>query len=127
MAEDLGKLLLRITLAGLMLFHGVAKITGSIDYIPRMLERHGLPTFITYGVYVGEVLAPVLVLLGWYSRVGSVLIVLHMTVIFTLAHAAQFFTLDRSGGWALELQGFYLMSALVLALLGPGKYGINRR
>src|SRR5450759_2389621 len=104
MADDAGKLILRLTLGVLLLFHGVAKITGSIAFIERMLQGAGLPAFIAYGVYVGEVLAPVLLLLGWYSRVGAAIIVVQMTVIFLLAHPGQFFTLSRSGGWSLELE-----------------------
>jgi putative oxidoreductase len=35
--------------------------------------------------------------------------------------------LNAQGGWALELQGMYLFTALAVALLGPGAYSINRR
>jgi len=127
MADDAGKLILRLTLGVLLLFHGVAKITGGIGFIERMLHGAGLPGFIAYGVYIGEVLAPLLVIAGWYSRVGAAIIVLQFALIFLLAHQGQFFTLSRSGGWALELDGFYLMTALALVLLGPGRFGINRR
>ena len=127
MAEDAGKLILRLTLGVLMLFHGVAKITGGIGFIERMLHGAGLPGFIAYGVYIGELLAPLLIVLGWYSRVGAAIIVVQMGVIFVLVHQGQFLTLSRSGGWALELDGFYFMTALALVFLGPGRFAINRR
>jgi len=127
MADGIGRLILRLTLGGLLLFHGVAKITGSIGFIERMMQGHGLPGFFAYTVYVGEVVAPLLVITGWYSRVGAAIIVVQFAIIFFFAHPGQFLTLSRSGGWALELDGFYLLTALALVLLGPGRFSVNRR
>jgi putative oxidoreductase len=125
--DDLGKLLLRLTLGGLMLFHGVGKITGDIGYIHRMLAANSLPDWLAYGVYIGEVLGPVLVILGWYSRVGAAFIAANMLFIFAYPHRADFFTLNRSGAWALELEAFYLLAAVAVMLVGPGRFSINRR
>ncbi|WP_213976007.1 DoxX family protein, partial [Serratia marcescens] len=61
---DAGKLALRLTFGGLMLFHGVAKIQHGIGWIADALQQQGLPAFIAYGVYVGEILAPILIVLG---------------------------------------------------------------
>jgi putative oxidoreductase len=30
-----------------------------------------------------------------------------------------------SGGWALELQGLYLLVSITVALLGAGRYGVG--
>ena len=54
---DLGRLLLRLTLGFCVLFHGIAKIQGGVEGIAHDLIALGLPGFIAYGVYVGEVLA----------------------------------------------------------------------
>ena len=127
MKEDLARLLLRLTLGVLLLLHGVAKITGDIGYIRQMLEANGLPGMLMYGVYAGEVLAPLLLILGWYSRVGAGLVIVNMLVIFAYAHRSEYFTLESSGGWALELQALYLATAVALLLTGPGRYAVNRR
>jgi putative oxidoreductase len=37
----------------------------------------------------------------------------------------ELFMLTRTGGWALELQAFYLLTALALVFLGPGKYKLR--
>jgi putative oxidoreductase len=50
-----------------------------------------------------------------------------MVVAIALAHGSQLFDIGKSGGWALELQGLFLFTALVVALIGPGKFGINRQ
>ena len=127
MTDSIGRLVLRLTLGVLLLLHGVAKITASIGFIERMLQAHGLPWYLAYGVYIGEVVAPLLVIAGWYSRVGAAIIVIQFVIIFLIAHPGEFFVISRSGGWALELDAFYLMAALALVFLGPGRFSINRR
>lgn len=122
--EDLGKLLVRVTLAGLMLFHGVHKLAHGIAPIQTMLGAHGVPAFVGYGVYVGEVVAPTLILLGLYARLGGLLVVANMGVAVLLVHADQVFTRSASGGWSLELQFFYLASGLAVALLGAGRHAL---
>jgi putative oxidoreductase len=42
-----------------------------------------------------------------------------------LVHTSQFFTLNETGGWALELQGMFLFGALAVALLGAGRYSLG--
>jgi putative oxidoreductase len=117
-SEDLGKLILRITLAILILLHGIAKLQNGIDFISGMVTNAGLPAIFAYGVYVGEVLAPLLVLVGLLTRPAAWLIVINMIVAIALVHMNELFTLSKSGGWALELQGMFLFSAVAVALLG---------
>ena len=40
-------------------------------------------------------------------------------------HGHQLLTLSSNGGWALELQGFFLFTALALIFLGPGRYKLK--
>ena len=126
MADDAGKLILRLTLGILMLLHGIAKISGGVDGLEKMVAGAGLPSVLAYGVYVGEVLAPLLVIFGFYARFGAAIIVVNMLFAIFLAHRTDLFLLTRSGGWALELQGFFLFTALALVLMRPGRFGINR-
>ncbi len=127
MADDAGKLVLRLTVGVLMLLPGISKMTSGVSGIEKMLEGVGLPSYFAFGAYVGEVIAPILVIIGFYSRVGALLIVVNMLFAVGLAHRADLFLLGRSGGWALELQGFFFLTALALVFTGPGRYSINRR
>lgn len=127
MADDIGKLILRLTLGVLLLLHGIAKVTRGVPGIEKMVEGIGLPSYFAFGVYAGEVLAPILVLIGFYTRLGAALIVVNMLFAIVLAHRADLYVLDKSGGWALELQAFFLFTALALVLMGPGRFSINRR
>lgn len=126
MADDAGKLILRLTLGILMLLHGIAKISGGVDGLEKMVAGAGFPTVLAYGVYVGEVLAPLLVIFGFFARFGAAIIVVNMLFAIFLAHRADLFLLTRSGGWALELQGFFLFTALALVFMRPGRFAINR-
>lgn len=61
---DAGKLLLRLAFGILLIFHGWHKMVDGVGAIAGMLTNAGLPTFIAYGVFAGEVIAPVLLILG---------------------------------------------------------------
>jgi putative oxidoreductase len=123
--EDIGKLVLRLTLGILLLLHGVAKILGGVGGIAGMLQNIGLPGFLAYGVYIGEVLAPLLVILGFYARIGALIVVATMVAALYLAHLDDLFLLGQGGGWKLELQGFFLFTALAIALIGPGRFSVR--
>lgn len=125
--DDLGKLILRLALGLLILLHGVAKLKSGVDDIAAMVQGAGLPGSLAYGAYVGEVLAPLLVILGFYARIGAVLMLVNMLFAVGLAHKTDLFALNQTGGWALELQALFVASALAVALIGPGRYAINRR
>ncbi len=127
MSEDIGKLVLRLTLGILMLLHGINKLRFGISGIEGLLESYGLPAFLAYGVYVGEVLAPLAVVVGFYARVGALLIAANMVMAIALGHGSQLADFTKTGGWALELQGFFLLTAIAVFLIGPGKLAINRQ
>ncbi|PCJ92136.1 MAG: GntR family transcriptional regulator [Porticoccaceae bacterium] len=125
--EALAKLLLRLTVGILILLHGISKITnpGSLDFIHQNLANIGMPTFIAYGVYLGEVIGPLMIIFGYYARTGALLVVINMVFAILLVHSGQLFQLTSHGGWALELQGLYLFGGLVIVLLGSGRYAIR--
>ncbi|MFC5510780.1 DoxX family protein [Massilia jejuensis] len=124
---DLGRLVLRVALALLLLFHGVSKLIGGIDFITGMLEKMGLPGALGYLVYIGEVIAPLLILVGVWTRLAALIVAGNMVVAVLLVHAKEFFTMSQTGGWALELQGMYFFAAIAVALLGAGRYSIGGR
>jgi putative oxidoreductase len=123
--DDGGKLVLRVLLAVLILFHGVSKLIGGVGFISGMLAKAGLPAALGYLVYVGEVIAPLLLLFGVFTRAAALVVVVNMIVALLLVHTRQFFTLNDTGGWALELQAMYLGAAVAVALLGAGRYSVG--
>lgn len=123
--DDLGKLILRLTIGVLILFHGIAKLLNGIGPIESMIVARGMPAFFAWAVYIGEVIAPLLLILGFYTRLGGLLIVVNMLAAIALAHAGHVFQLTGSGGWRLELQGLFLFGSLAVALLGAGRYSMG--
>ncbi|MBR8656746.1 DoxX family protein [Achromobacter sp. Marseille-Q0513] len=124
-SDDTGKLILRLTLGILILLHGLFKLAGGgVSGIAGMLSSHGLPGFLAYGAYIGEILAPVLIIVGIYTRLGGLIIAINMVVAILLAHTGQLASLTNNGGWALELQGMFLFTALAIAFMGAGRFSL---
>src|SRR5690606_13331716 len=90
--------------------------------IEGMIVARGMPAFFAWAVYIGEVIAPIFVILGFYTRLGGLLIAVNMLVAIALAHMGHLFQLSGTGGWRLELQALYLFGGLAIALLGAGRY-----
>ncbi len=118
-----GILLLRWYVALAMLLHGVAKLGKGVDGIAGMLGSQGVPGFLAYAVFLGEIVAPLFVLAGRWVTPAALVMAVNMVVAIALAHSGQIFTLGKSGGWAIELQGFFLVGSLVIAMTAAPRKG----
>lgn len=125
--DDFAKLLLRVVLGILILLHGWAKLRHGIGGVEAMLAARGLPAFIAWGAYVGEVLAPLLLILGVYTRLGAALVAVNMLFALLLAHSGHFGQFTAGGGWRLELQAMFLAASLAILMLGSGRYALGGR
>jgi len=123
--DDLGKLLLRVSLGAMLMLHGIAKLTNGVDGIAGMLQQRGLPGALAYAVFIGELLAPLAMILGVWTRPAALLAAINMVVAIALAHAGDVFKLGEQGGWAIELQGLFLFAALAVMLLGGGRFSVG--
>jgi putative oxidoreductase len=116
-SDDIGKLILRVTVGGILLFHGVWKLMHGIGWIPPVLHMHGLPGFLAYGVFVAEVIAPIFPLTIVVDMLMAFLLVLHNNI---------FAVKPGGGGWGIEVEAFFLFGALALFFTGSGKYSVSR-
>lgn len=121
---DLGLLILRIAVGALMLLHGIDKLKG-IGYIGDMLNEAGLPAFLSYGVYITEIVAPLLLLIGYRTRLAAAVYAFGALFVMLLADAGNIFSLNQYGGWAVELIGLYLLGAIALFFTGGGKIAVS--
>ena len=124
-SDDGGKLVLRLTIGILLLLHGIAKLLGGIEPITGMVTSAGLPAAFSYLVFVGEVLAPLGLILGVFTRISALIVVANMLFAVGLAHMPELTQLGDSGGWAIELQALFLFGALAIMLLGPGRFSLQ--
>lgn len=122
--DDMGKLLLRLAVGGLMLFHGLHKLFGGVEGISGMLVAKGLPGFIAYGVLVGEVVAPILIILGILTRPAALVLAFTMVVAWLMVGTGKTLALDTVGAWAIESLVYFFVGALAVALLGAGRYAL---
>ena len=126
--EDVGLLLLRLALGGILLFHGIFKLTHGVEWIKQPLGTLGLPGFLAYGTYVAEVVAPLLLMLGLWARIAALVVAFDMLTAIALVLRPRIFTINEmGGGWAIELEALILVVALALSIEGPGRYVVGRR
>lgn len=125
--EDIGKLILRFSIAGLMLFHGFSKLFNGIDGVKFLVTSAGLPEVVAYGVYFGEIVFPILIILGLFTRISSLFFALTMVFAIFLAHSSDIFALGKTGGPIIELPLIYLLGAISLMFIGAGKYSFDAR
>lgn len=124
---DMGLFIMRLSLGVLMLFHGVSKLTHGVSFIEGTLVNQGLPAFFAYGVYIGEIVAPLAIVLGYKTRLFSLIFAFNCLVAIYLVHSADFLKLNPHGGWAIELLALYFFGALSLVFAGGGKFGLRSK
>jgi putative oxidoreductase len=122
--SDLGLLIIRVTLGGIIFFHGFHKLTHGLDEQIGDLVSGGLPGQLIYFVYVSEVLAPVLIVLGVLTRLSSVSIIATMIVVFYVLPFP--IGLDAHGALTIESQLFFLLLPIALFFTGPGRYTLKK-
>ena len=105
--NDLGLLLLRLAIGGLMLFHGVHKLLFGVGPI-------------------GDMLAAAMIVVGLWTRLAAVVFAGNMVVAILMAHLSSISIDPMTGGLNIELPLLYLAGAVVLCLTGGGKYTFTR-
>lgn len=123
--QNTGLLISRIAIGFPMLFYGIGKVVHGIGFIQQVLVDKGLPAFFGYGVYVGEVIAPLLLLLGWRTRLAAAVFAVNCITAVLLVQSSLIFSLNENGGWAIELLLLYALMAVSLFFTGGGKYALS--
>lgn len=124
--EDFGKLLLRLAVGGLMLFHGVHKLLDGIDGIRAMVIAQGLPGIVAWGVLIGEVLVPCLIIVGLLTRPAALVLSFTMLVAWLMVGIHNTWMLDKTGAWAIENIVYFFIGGLAIAFMGAGRYSVAR-
>jgi putative oxidoreductase len=124
-SEDIGKLIVRLTCGCLLFLHGSNSAIHGIQHIRDMLTTSGLPEFLAYGNLVGEVIAPLFIIAGFKARIAALIVAFNMLLSILIAHRDIVFARNDFGGWMIELNIFYMMTALAVFFFGSGKYSLS--
>ncbi len=119
--DDAAKLVLRLGVGFTMLFHGISKMVNGIDWMVDILG------VFAYAVYIGEVVAPLMLILGVFARAGGLLICATMVVASFVATGGNIFGVNGHGGWVIELQWLYFIASFAVFMLGSGKYSLCKK
>ena len=125
--NSIGLLILRLTMGILMILHGYGKIINGVDGISGNLIDKGLPGFIAYGVYVGEIIAPLLMIVGYRTRLAAMIFAFNMLAAALLAKSNEIFALTERGTWAIETIGLFFLGGLTLVFTGGGKLAVSTK
>ncbi|HRO99900.1 MAG TPA: DoxX family protein [Flavobacteriales bacterium] len=121
LAEDLGKLFLRVLAGGLMLLdHGWPKLAGFGEKMDTFPDPIGLGPALSLGLITfAEVLCALLVVLGIWTRLSTIPLIIGMAVITFITHGDDILGQGESGL-------LYLTAFLAILLLGAGRFSLDR-
>ena len=124
--DDLGKLILRVSIGGLLLLHGISKLQNGIGFVQQQVAGAGLPSLLAYGVYAGEIVAPLLVIVGFMTRPAAIIIAFDLLSAIFLARRDATASIGPGGGWEIETEMLFLLGGLAIACLGAGRLALGR-
>lgn len=128
LSEDLGKLILRLTVGSLMLLHGVNTLlhADTLAQLGGVFASLNLPATLAYGLYLGELVAPLMIIFGLCTRLGGLILALYIGFsLWLLPYTGGVSVLLETSHLNLELQVLYLFGAFTIALLGSGRIAIR--
>lgn len=125
--QHLGLLILRASIAFTMLIYGSTKLIDGNEFIETLLEQFGLPVFIANGVFVGEIVAPILILIGYRTKLAGLVFAINCLVAILMVQLPNLFKLNEFGGWAIGPIFIYLMFGLAMFFTGAGKYALSTK
>lgn len=118
--QDLGLLLFRVGIGALLLTqHGWGKFTGFAEKFPTFADPlHVGPVMSMASAVFAEVVCSFLVMIGFATRLASMVVAFTFMVIVNLVHGAD--PLKEK-----ELAVVYLLTFAVIVLTGPGRFSID--
>jgi putative oxidoreductase len=126
-SNDIGILLIRIAVGLLLPFHGFSKVITGISWMPGLLSQLSLPSVIGYGVFIGEIIAPLLILIGFRTRIAALIVCFNMFMAVLLAHRNELLSLKPGGAWSIELDALFFLGALALYFTGGGNFSVSTK
>ena len=117
----IGLFLLRFTFSAMMLTHGIPKLLNLIQGTLMKSDPIGIGEIATTVlVVIAEAICPLLIIIGYKTRLASIPTIIAMGVAAFIVHGAD--TLASK-----EKALLFLFAFVAIALLGPGKHSVDRK
>ena len=118
---DLSLVFFRISISGMMLVHGIPKIERLFSSPIEFGDPIGVgPTLSLVLTLIGEVIAPILIIIGFKTKLAAIPAAITMFVAAFVVHLQDDFGTK-------EKALLYLVCFIVIFLAGPGKYAIDNK
>jgi len=119
--KDIGLAFFRIAISAMMLTHGLPKFQKLISGDFKFADPFGIgETPSLFLAVIGEFICPILIIIGFKSRLAAIPVAITMAVAAFITHGADDFGTK-------EKALFYLVAFVTISLLGPGKFGIDKK
>lgn len=119
--KDIGLAFFRIAVSAMMLTHGLPKfqklISGDFEFGDPIGIGAAPSLFLAV---IGEFICPILIIIGFKTRFAAIPAAITMAVAGFIAHAADPFGTK-------EKALLFLVAFITIALLGPGKFSIDKK
>ncbi|OBX25756.1 putative oxidoreductase [Gelidibacter algens] len=119
--NDLALAILRVSFSGMILTHGIPKINMLLENASGFPDPIGIGSTASLVLaIIGEVVAPIFVLIGFKTRIAAIPVVITMAVAAFVVHINDDFATK-------EMALLYLLAFVVIALVGAGRYSVDGR
>ncbi|MEH7246140.1 DoxX family protein [Neobacillus niacini] len=123
--NEIGALILRVTLGAIFFIHGVVKFQGGIENTAGWFESLGLPGAFAYGVALIEIIGGILLIIGLATRlVGALFALLMIGATVKVKLAIGFLGNGQMAGYELDLA--FLAIAVYLVINGSKLLSVSQ-
>ena len=121
---DIAALILRNSLGIMFIAHGLLKVmVFTLPGTVQFFESVGFPGWMAYVVTFSEIGGGVLLVAGVYTRTVALAFIPILLGSLTVHIGNGWVFSNANGGW--EYPAFLTIIAVVVALLGPGKFALS--
>lgn len=118
---DLALLILRVGASALLLTHGIPKINMLFASPIQFANPIGVgDTLSLILAIIGEVIAPILIIIGFKTKIAAIPAIITMAVAAFIVHANDDIATK-------EKALMHLICFVVIFLAGPGKYSVDKK
>ncbi|WP_409275917.1 DoxX family protein [Neobacillus sp. SCS-31] len=122
--HEIGALILRVVLGFLFFYHGLVKFQGGIENTVGWFDSIGIPGFMAYVVALVELLGGIALIIGFATKIVSVLfVVLMIGAIVSVKFAVGLLGNGQMAGYELDLA--FMAMAAALAFTGSNLYSVD--